>query len=1146
MLPALKYLDFSNYDGPEDRDGNTVTAVDLSHNPLLEGLGCGKNGVSQLDLSVVPGLMGLDCGGNNLQALDVSMLTNLRSLYCWGNQITSLNLKQNPLLEEIEISGNAIGEIDTSIYEALRRLGVNDCGLKTLDLSKNNALTYLDCGNNEIQTIDVSDKTDLEYFNCSQNKISSLNVSNNSKLIELRCYETDKDTWENRIKVLDVANKPELRVLECWGNPVAELDVTGSPLLEYFNMAGTQVKTIDLTNNTILKGLWCNDSFLEALDVSSCPELDTLDCTRNNISSLNVANNPDLGRLWCGYNNLNALDLSNNEKLVHLDARSNQIIALNIEGCTQLEAVKVRNNKLMTLDVSGRTNLRELQCQYNQITSLNIDGCYALEHLNCRDNKIQALDVSKRTQLKYLWASNNDFSSLNFDGCTLLEGLGFSYAHFISSGTIDLSQFTNLNELWCASNGLNAVDVSKMPNLKILGAAGNNFTAINLANNPELVRLEIHENPITTLDVSQNTKLVYLNCRNTNITALDVSHNPLLEELYCRETGLTQIDVSKNTNLKSLSCWNNNITALDLSANGALTELYCDGNQLTILDLSANSQLVSVDCNKNNLVWLNIDNCGELVYLNCTNNNIPKLYIGGCPKLVNFKHDASTEIVASHVDNPIDNETSGVKPSILTKTLNPVRAGVNYSVQLIASGTTPITWSLAKGSKLPAGFTLSESGLLTGSTNAKLSAKKFTVTATNSAGEDSAQLTLSALILPEISTASLKDATIAKSYSVTMKTRRGTKQYNGTKYFGWKAEGLPEGLTLNEKTGRISGKPTVAGTFSVEFTVKNDAGEDSKTLGLTVKGIAPTLSGSFARAELNKAYSSGLKLSKGSQPVAWSIEGDLPDGLTLDPNTGIIYGTPASYGKNGSFKFKITATNSAGSKTKSITFRVKGVAPKIKTKKLDEATAGQAYSMTLETSAGSEPIEWSATGLPDGLDVVDGVITGTPSTEGSYKVTITATNPVKSVSKKNLTLKVNKAAENTDIPAVNDDGDVSLHSDNGGGSYVPQTTNEDTGHATDDKYSYSESYVIVAELGVISSDVEGLHEFGIALPDYVPEGSELVYIANSDSPSDDDEIAEFYDDEGNEISGVPESRKITISIWLNPERIYNPAIGIKR
>ena len=231
-----------------------------------------------------------------------------------------------------------------------------------------------------------------------------------------------------------------------------------------------------------------------------------------------------------------------------------------------------------------------------------------------------------------------------------------------------------------------------------------------------------------------------------------------------------------------------------------LTELYCDGNSLTSLDLSANTQLLSVDCFKNNLVWLNIDNCGELTDLDCTNNNIAKLNIGGCPKLVNFKHDSTTERVREHVDYP----TPIGKPVILTRTLNVASAGTMYRVQFMASGAVPMTWSVSGGS-LPAGFNLSSSGLLTGTATKKLS-QKFTVKAVNSAGEDSVQLTLSTIVPPEISTAKLKDAKMGKSYSVTLKTRKGTKP------FTWKAEGLPNGLTITAKNGRISGKPSEAQT----------------------------------------------------------------------------------------------------------------------------------------------------------------------------------------------------------------------------------------------------------------------------------------------------------------------------------------------
>ncbi len=95
--------------------------------------------------------------------------------------------------------------------------------------------------------------------------------------------------------------------------------------------------------------------------------------------------------------------------------------------------------------------------------------------------------------------------------------------------------------------------------------------------------------------------------------------------------------------------------------------------------------------------------------------------------------------------------------------------------------------------------------------------------------------------------------------------------------------------------------------------------------------------------------------------------------------------------------------------------------------------------------------------------------------------------------------------------------------------------------------SFSTSgYVIAALIPVISVDVSGLYDFTVELSDETPEGAELIYIANSSGPSDDDNIVEFYDEAGEEISYVPESRKITLSIWLNSERIYSPVIIIKR
>ncbi|MBR0278616.1 MAG: hypothetical protein IJQ75_01375, partial [Synergistaceae bacterium] len=107
----------------------------------------------------------------------------------------------------------------------------------------------------------------------------------------------------------------------------------------------------------------------------------------------------------------------------------------------------------------------------------------------------------------------------------------------------------------------------------------------------------------------------------------------------------------------------------------------------------------------------------------------------------------------------------------------------------------------------------------------------------------------------------------------------------------------------------------------------------------------------------------------------------------------------------------------------------------------------------------------------------------------------------------------------------------------------PQTDNHS--QTESQKSGVPEGYVIVAELGTVSRDEAGMYDFDVTLSDDVPEGAELSYIANSEKPSDDDEIAEFFDSTGNEITAVPEKRKISVSIWLNPDTIYHPVIAVK-
>ena len=80
---------------------------------------------------------------------------------------------------------------------------------------------------------------------------------------------------------------------------------------------------------------------------------------------------------------------------------------------------------------------------------------------------------------------------------------------------------------------------------------------------------------------------------------------------------------------------------------------------------------------------------------------------------------------------------------------------------------------------------------------------------------------------------------------------------------------------------------------------------------------------------------------------------------------------------------------------------------------LPSGTVGVQYTFTLAATGGTAPYAWSATGLPPGLQVVNGAISGTPTTAGTYTVAVKvtdSTSPPLSATSQNLTLIINPAS----------------------------------------------------------------------------------------------------------------------------------------
>jgi len=139
---------------------------------------------------------------------------------------------------------------------------------------------------------------------------------------------------------------------------------------------------------------------------------------------------------------------------------------------------------------------------------------------------------------------------------------------------------------------------------------------------------------------------------------------------------------------------------------------------------------------------------------------------------------------------------------------------------------------------------------------------------------------------------------------------------------------LPSGLTLNTGTGVITGTPTaVAATASYTVTASNLAGSTTATLSITVQVAAPA---GLAYTTAAAVYTVGTPIpannptSTGGAVTAYSVSPDLPAGLTLDDDTGIITGTPTAV--TAKANYKVTASNTTGDATTTLAISVNAAA----------------------------------------------------------------------------------------------------------------------------------------------------------------------------------------------------------------------------
>ncbi len=368
--------------------------------------------------------------------------------------------------------------------------------------------------------------------------------------------------------------------------------------------------------------------------------------------------------------------------------------------------------------------------------------------------------------------------------------------------------------------------------------------------------------------------------------------------------------------------------------------------------------------------------------------------------------------------------STGTPLSVTTSSLAAGVVGTSYSQTLqAAGGTTPYSWSITAGS-LPAGLLLNAStGAITGTpTGPQVGPISFTATVTDSeapAQKASASLsiTISAPVL-SVTTTSLPGGTLGTAYNQALAAAGGITPYT----WSITAGALPAGLTLNPGTGVIAGTPTGTVTGQTNFTVTvTDSEIPAKTAGasLSITIVAPPLTvvtSALPSGTLGTPYNQTLAATGGITPYAWSITaGALPAGLTLNPSTGVISGTPTGT-VTGQISFTATVADSQSpAKTASASLSITITVPPlvIATTGLPGGIMGESYSATLAATGGIAPYSWSITSgsLPAGLTLnSNGQITGKPTADGTSSFTVKVTDsetPTPQSVMANLSITVN-------------------------------------------------------------------------------------------------------------------------------------------
>jgi hypothetical protein len=332
-------------------------------------------------------------------------------------------------------------------------------------------------------------------------------------------------------------------------------------------------------------------------------------------------------------------------------------------------------------------------------------------------------------------------------------------------------------------------------------------------------------------------------------------------------------------------------------------------------------------------------------------------------------------------------------PIIITQTLPNMVEGIPVNFQVQGDGSVGMMWSVIDG-VFPNGISISSSGLISGTTDDLDGDYTVTLKVDNGINPPATRTYLFSISSkPFIVNDSFSDAISGELYNEEI-ILSGAEPITVAQTDG---DLSIIGIYVIEDNGKwyLRGTPVVPdhNTYIFTLTAENELGQYQETFNLVV-GVKPTIiTTTLPYVIQGSAYSTTLQGS-GSTPTSFRlVSGNFPTGIILNPN-GTIYGTTSVLGTFNNIVIEISNIYGVSQRTFTLTVNQPTENATITTNTIPNGSVGTSYSFQVVATGFPIPtFGTTVANFPPGLSINSaGLITGNPTTPGSYTFTLVATN----------------------------------------------------------------------------------------------------------------------------------------------------------